>query len=71
MSNATRASLSIVVAVVATTVAVDVPGTLAEVSGGALAGVGLVVFIRAVMSLAGGSGEQRSVSAGSHERWRD
>jgi hypothetical protein len=57
MSDAKKAALSTVVVIVAVAVVMTVGSALAEVVGGSALVFGLLVFMRAVLSIAAGSGE--------------
>jgi hypothetical protein len=57
VSNATKATVSIVIGIAALVAVVVLGSTLAEAIGGITVAVALVVFMRALMSLASGSGE--------------
>jgi hypothetical protein len=57
MSYTLRAGLSIGVSVVAAVVLVARANTIADIAGGLVVAVALLVFIRAILGLAGDSGE--------------
>jgi hypothetical protein len=58
MSYTRRAALSIGVSVVAAVVLIARANTIADIAGGLVVAVALLVFIRAILGLAGDSGEQ-------------